>query len=515
MADTFRIIPYKVRSAGTDVPPEEVQAAVNSLAQQTTVALNSVASDPTGPAGGDLSGNYPNPTVSAVHATSGTLDNVPVGQITPAAGAFTTLSATTPLPIASGGTGASNAAAAAHALNLGTNDTPTFFGVTLNGSTAHSVVLGEGNGNPVSYTAVGSTGQMLLGVTGADPAFGNNPTITGGSINSAPIGQTTPAAGSFTTLTAATPMTVPSGGTGRSSLTAHGVLIGASSAAVNQTSAGTSGQPLLSGGAGADPNWGTLSPSFGGTGQTSLTAHAVLLGEGTANVAFAAPSTAGQALVSAGATSDPVFGFPTGALLNVQVITATQTYTATAGTNSVIVEVQAAGGGGGGVSATGAGQAALAQGGGAGSYVKARITSAFNGVTATIGAAGTGGAAGANAGGTGGTASFGALISCPGGTGGAGSAGQTAGFVQSGAGPTAAPTVSGVTVLINSAGQKAAPAASVSTGVVPSYGGYGFMGLGSDTGNGAGGDGAAIGASTGATAGQNGATGKIIVYEYA
>lgn len=43
MADEFNIVPYVVRSAGTDVPPEEVQAGINSLARQTTVALNSLA----------------------------------------------------------------------------------------------------------------------------------------------------------------------------------------------------------------------------------------------------------------------------------------------------------------------------------------------------------------------------------------------------------------------------------------------------------------------------------------
>lgn len=42
MADAFRIIPYQVRSAGTDVPPEEVQAGINSLANQTTIALNTL-----------------------------------------------------------------------------------------------------------------------------------------------------------------------------------------------------------------------------------------------------------------------------------------------------------------------------------------------------------------------------------------------------------------------------------------------------------------------------------------
>lgn len=46
----------------------------------------------------------------------------------------------------------------------------------------------------------------------------------------------------------------------------------------------------------------------GGTGDSTLTAHGVLLGEGTGNVAFAGPSsTAGYVLTSNGASSDPTF----------------------------------------------------------------------------------------------------------------------------------------------------------------------------------------------------------------
>jgi len=47
--------------------------------------------------------------------------------------------------------------------------------------------------------------------------------------------------------------------------------------------------------------------SEGGTSLVTLTAHAVLLGEGTSAVAFASPGTAGQVLTSNGASSDPTF----------------------------------------------------------------------------------------------------------------------------------------------------------------------------------------------------------------
>jgi hypothetical protein len=114
-------------------------------------------------------------TPAAVSSSSGAL-NGSIGATTPSTGAFTTVTATTPLGVASGGTG----------------------NATL---TAHGVLLGEGT-TAISQTAVGTTGQMLLGVTGADPAFGNNPIISGGTINGTPIGATTPSTASVTTLIA-------------------------------------------------------------------------------------------------------------------------------------------------------------------------------------------------------------------------------------------------------------------------------------------------------------------------
>lgn len=69
--------------------------------------------------------------------------------------------------------------------------------------------------------------------------------------------------------------------------------------------AGTSGQAAISGGSGA-PTFGTLGVSGGGTGNATLTAHAVLVGNGTSAITQLTVGTTGQLLV--GATgADPAF----------------------------------------------------------------------------------------------------------------------------------------------------------------------------------------------------------------
>jgi hypothetical protein len=102
------------------------------------------------------------------------------------------------------------------------------------------------------------------------------------------------------------PVPVTSGGTGLGTLTANAVLLGNGTGNIAFASPGTAGLPLVSNGATSNPSFQALPASGGGTGVTTFTAHNVLLGEGT-SVGFAAPSTAGQALVSNGATSDPSF----------------------------------------------------------------------------------------------------------------------------------------------------------------------------------------------------------------
>jgi hypothetical protein len=57
-----------------------------------------------------------------------------------------------------------------------------------------------------------------------------------------------------------------------SGLTTNGVLYATSGTTAGSTAAGTTGQPLLSGGTGAAPAYGTLSIAYGGTGQTTAAA---------------------------------------------------------------------------------------------------------------------------------------------------------------------------------------------------------------------------------------------------
>ena len=74
------------------------------------------------------------------------------------------------------------------------------------------------------------------------------------------------------------------------------------------SSAGNSGQPLLSGGGGSSAmTFGTLSVAAGGTGRITLTNHGVLVGAGTGNITQLGAAASGTLLGGNGSTSDPSF----------------------------------------------------------------------------------------------------------------------------------------------------------------------------------------------------------------
>lgn len=204
--------------------------------------------------------------------------------------------------------------------------------------------------------------------------------------------------------------------------TNHDVLIGAASNGItNVAPSATSGVPLISQGAAADPAFGTAVVAGGGTGVTSFTAYSVVAGGTTTTGALqsvVSVGSSGQVLTSNGAAALPTWQTaPTGTGINKvirQVFTSSGTYTPSA--NMVYCDVELCGGGGAG----GGGEATneYGGGGGAGGYARKIITAASIGASkaVTIGAGGTGVLHAA--GNPGGTTSLGALLSATGGSGG-------------------------------------------------------------------------------------------------
>jgi hypothetical protein len=100
-------------------------------------------------------------------------------------------------------------------------------------------------------------------------------TISGGTTGLAFSSGATP-------ITLSGTLVVADGGTGRATLTNHGVLIGASTSAINITGTGTAGQVLTSNGAAADP---TFQAGAAGTvtATGTLTANQLIIGNGGAD----------------------------------------------------------------------------------------------------------------------------------------------------------------------------------------------------------------------------------------
>lgn len=110
-----------------------------------------------------------------------------------------------------------------------------------------------------------------------------------------------------------TPASVSVGGTGRSTLTAHAVLVGEGTSPVGFVGPAASGLVLIAAGVGSDPAFGALGVNSG------LTAHGVLMGEGNSAIAASTAGSSGQVFTSGGASADGAYqalGFNSGLTLN-------------------------------------------------------------------------------------------------------------------------------------------------------------------------------------------------------
>lgn len=86
---------------------------------------------------------------------------------------------------------------------------------------------------------------------------------------------------------------------------------GANNLLNNVAPSSTSGIPVISQGSSSQPIFGTAVVAGGGTGQTTLTNHGVLVGAATTAITQLAAGSAGQVLQSGGASADPAYSTAT------------------------------------------------------------------------------------------------------------------------------------------------------------------------------------------------------------
>lgn len=424
-------------------------------------------------------------------------------------------------------------------------------------ATANRGVLTTGTTGVPVITALATDGQLIIGSTAGAPAAatlsaGTGISITNGS-NSITVavasgtsvvqtltgntgGAISPTAGDIGTVGTGS-ITIAGAGstltTQLTGLTNHNVLVGAGTATItNVAPSATSGVPLISQGAAADPAFGTAVVGGGGTGATSFTAYGVVLGGTTSTGALQSvtPSATTTAILTSGGSS-AVAAWKNLSVV-VQTFTGDGTYTPTSGMVYCIIEAVGGGGGGGSSPSTSGSQVAVGTGGGGGEYARGVFSAATIGASksVTIGTAGTAGSGGS--GGTGGTTTVGATtISAVGGTGGSQISAQTnATAGQGGAGGTGG-TGGSFRVAGTPGGNGTAAGGAVSfpwasggnggstffggggQGAVNVNNGGGTTG-GTATGYGGGGGGAASTAGSGAHNGGAGSAGIVVVTEY-
>jgi hypothetical protein len=191
----------------------------------------------------------------------------------------------------------------------------------------HGLLVGSGTA-AVDVLAVGADGTILIGNTTADPSWSASPIVTtmyattfdtnvaaaavtisgttlaaDGSDADININITAKGAGKviIDDLQLTTDLAVTEGGTGASTLTDHGVLIGNGTSAVTATAEGASGV-ILTGVTGAVPTWTTATyPATVAIGDVLVASAANIIG------VVAGAATSGYVLTANGAGTAPTF----------------------------------------------------------------------------------------------------------------------------------------------------------------------------------------------------------------
>lgn len=232
--------------------------------------------------------------------------------------------------------------------NIATSSAASTVTITLDGTTNHAVQVGNAGGSLTSL-GVGATGELLVGATGADPAFatvayGNFAfsNLTAATPRTLTVSNTDVNAASLATLQISVP---PLGADASLTWEVQGTLFYAAGVdnsdsdkwKLTNSSDPSSGNALITTTtAGVITLFNDLDVTEGGTGVSTLTSHGVLMGNGASDIQATAEPSDGQLLI--GKTGD----FPQLATL----ASAGGTITITNGAGTINLE--SVGGGGGG-----------------------------------------------------------------------------------------------------------------------------------------------------------------------
>lgn len=171
--------------------------------------------------------------------------------------------------------------------------------------TQYGVTYGNG-ASAIGITAAGTTGDVLIGNTGAAPTWS---ALSGVAVTTLSFGTTglTPSTATAGAITVAGTLVPANGGTGIASYAIGDLIYASGATTLSKLADVATGNALISGGIGVAPSWGkivlttsvsgVLPVANGGTGVATFTLNGLVYGNTTGTLLVTAAGTTGQVLI--------------------------------------------------------------------------------------------------------------------------------------------------------------------------------------------------------------------------